>query len=222
MELDHVFILIDPQGAEIDYLRSMGIKETYRRQHTGQGTQNICYCFENMFLELLWVSDADSVRSEHIARTGIYERSQLKTAGTNPFGIAWRDTPDKSPFTATRWAFKPPYLPAGMHIDVAVDSDDHQQPMMFKSPGATPPSEWSVEKRGELQRPNGLGRVVSVQISAPQSFVASGTLKAIEAASILILKHAKSHFFEITLTVERLNSPLPLVLKLPISIATDK
>jgi Glyoxalase-like domain len=216
MEIDHVFILIDPLGPEIDYLRSLGITETYRRRHVGQGTQNICYCFENMFLELLWIDDADSVRSERIARTGIYERAQWKTAGTNPFGIAWRDTPSEAPFAPPTWAFKPPYLPAGMHIDVAVDGDDHYQPMMFKSPGAKPPSEWPADKRGALQTPAGLGHVISVQFNAPLNFVPSGTLNAIKAASILKLGVSHDSSFKLTLTVERLNSPQPLVLQLPV------
>jgi hypothetical protein len=37
MELDHVFVLIDPGGPELAYLKSLGLIETYRRQHPGQG-----------------------------------------------------------------------------------------------------------------------------------------------------------------------------------------
>jgi Glyoxalase-like domain len=215
MEIDHVFILIDSLGQEIDYLQSLGITETYRRRHVGQGTQNICYCFENMFLELLWIDDTGSVRSDRIARTGIYERAQWKTAGTNPFGIAWRDMPCEAPFAPPTWAFMPPYLPSGMHIDVAIDGDDHRQPMMFKSPGAKPPSEWPADKRGTLQRGANLSRVISVQLSTPPSFVPSATLKAIEAGSIVKLAVSQSSSFGLTLTVERTNSANPLILKMP-------
>jgi Glyoxalase-like domain len=216
MEIDHVFVLIDSLGPEIGYLRSMGLTETYRRQHTGQGTQNICYCFENMFLELLWIDDVNSVCSESIARAGIYERSQWKTAGTNPFGIAWRDKPNEAAFSPPTWAFKPPYLPASISIDVAAEGDDHRQPMMFKSPGATPPSEWPAEKRGVLQRPAGLGRVTSVQLNAPQAFVPSDTLRAITAASILKLGKSSNDSFELALKIERLNCQELLVLQLPV------
>ena len=219
MEIDHVFVLIDPLGPEIDYLSSMGITETYRRQHAGQGTRNICYCFENLFLELLWIDDADSVRSKDIARTGLYGRAQWKTAGTNPFGIAWRDKPNESAFAPHTWAFKPPYLPAGMHIDVAVDSDDYRQPMMFKSPGTTAPSEWPAEKRGVLQRPSGLGRILSIQLNTPQAVVPSETLKAIAAESILSLGISKTSSFDLALTIQRLNSPEPMILLLPFKAA---
>jgi hypothetical protein len=215
MEIDHIFMLIDPLGPDISYLRSLGLTETYRRRHIGQGTQNICYCFDNMFLELLWIDDIDSVRGDRIARTGIYERAQWQTAGTNPFGIAWRDSTDTAPFAPPTWAFMPPYLPPGMHIDVAVDGDDHRQPMMFKSPGAIAPSDWPVEKRGALQRAADLGRVLCVELNTPPSFVPSDTLKAIEAGAIVKLAISESRSFGLTLTVERTNSPNPLILKIP-------
>lgn len=215
MEVDHVFVLINPLGPEIGYLRSVGLTETYQRQHAGQGTRNICYCFENMFLELLWIDDTNSVRSKDIARTGLYERAQWKTAGTNPFGIAWRNQPSEAALTPHTWAFKPPYFPAGRHIDVAMDGDDHRQPMMFKSPGATAPCDWPVEKKGALQRTSGLGSVLSIQLDSPQSVLPSATLKAIAAESILKLGISKTSSFDLTLTIERLNSPESLILRLP-------
>lgn len=52
--IDHIFMLVDPGGPEIAQMTELGLLETYRRVHTGQGTRNICYCFDNMFLELLY------------------------------------------------------------------------------------------------------------------------------------------------------------------------
>jgi Glyoxalase-like domain len=216
MEIDHVFVLMDPQSSEIEYLRSLGIAETYRRQHTGQGTQNVCYCFENMFLELLWIDDTECVCSKSIARTGIYERAQWRTAGTNPFGISWRNTVSDALFAPPAWAFKPPYLPMGISIDVAVDSDDHHQPMMFKSPGVAPPTEWPVEKRGQLQISAGLGHVMSVHHNSPSTFVPSDTLKAIEARTILTLGVSEDDSFGLKLVVSRQNSTEPLILEFPL------
>jgi hypothetical protein len=88
--IDHVFMLVSADGPEIDHLASMGLVETYRCTHPGQGTRNVCYCFDNVFLELLWVDDNDAARSDAIKRTGLYERSLWRTSGTCPFGIAWR------------------------------------------------------------------------------------------------------------------------------------
>ena len=88
--IDHVFMLVEANGPEMDGMASLGLIETYRRPHPGQGTQNVCYCFDNLYLELIWVDDEEAVRSNGIQRTGLYERSLWRTKGTCPFGIAWR------------------------------------------------------------------------------------------------------------------------------------
>ncbi len=218
VKLDHVFMLIEPDDGHEAYLRSLGLRETYRRQHPGQGTQNICYCFENMFLELLWVDNADDTRSKSIARTGLYERSQWKALQTNPFGIAWRDDANDaakgSVFSPPTWAFKPPYLPENMHIEVAVDSDDHRQPMMFKSPGTSAPSDWPAEKRGNLQRAAGLGSVTRVVHSMPTGCLPSATLEALQKDVAFELGLPHQDGYELALTVQRSNQQPPLVVQL--------
>jgi len=73
-----VFMLIDPQGDEIKRLRSLGIAETYRRQHPGQGTQNVCFCFDNLFVELLWINKVEDALSDKITRTKLFERSRWR------------------------------------------------------------------------------------------------------------------------------------------------
>ena len=165
--IDHVFVLVDADGPEIGYLANIGLVETYRRIHPGQGTQNVCYCFDNLFLELLWVNDSDAARSDAIKRTGLYERSLWRTNGTCPFGIAWRRSPADPASTIPTWAFTPPYLPRGMSIPVAIDSDDPRQPMIFASPGSTFPLEWPIEKRGSLQHTAGLGAVTEITLTMP-------------------------------------------------------
>ena len=36
MEIDHLFVFVEPDGAELAYLNSLGLVETYRRAHPGQ------------------------------------------------------------------------------------------------------------------------------------------------------------------------------------------
>ena len=64
--IDHILMFVEADGLEIDNLASLGLVQTYRRIHPGQGTQNVCYCFDNLFLELLWVNDCDAARSDAI------------------------------------------------------------------------------------------------------------------------------------------------------------
>ncbi len=166
--IDHVFVFVEPGGAELAYLASLGLVETYRRTHAGQGTQNICFCFDNLFIECLWVCDTSAIRSPAVARTRLYERSQWRTAGTCPFGFAWRIFGDDCAFDPPVWAYRPAYLPDGMAIDVSVDGDDPRQPMMFRSPSGAPPSAWAPERRGNLQHAAGLGRVLALRLALPR------------------------------------------------------
>jgi hypothetical protein len=131
MEIDHVFMLV---SADSPIIHSTGLIETYRRLHQGQGTQNICFCFENLFLEMLWVNNQAEATREAIGRTKLYERSKwLQDPTVNPFGIAWRKNQQPSQAEVPTWDFAPPYLPLGLVIPVATDSDDLSQPMMFQS-----------------------------------------------------------------------------------------
>jgi len=215
MELDHVFVLIEPEGPELAYLRALGLTETYRRRHPGQGTENICFCFQNIFLECLWINNAEAVKSDRIVRTGLYERSQWRTRGTSPFGLAWRQAGDTAAPSMPSWAFKPPYLPAGSSIDVAIDSDDPRQPMMFQSPGGTPPDQWPAGKRGVLQQPAGLGEVVSVVLTWPAHSPPTPSLVAMADATMLDLVPSGDDTTAMMLVIERLYGGAPLRISLP-------
>ena len=62
MDLDHIFFFVGPDAPEIARMADLGFAETYRRVHRGQGTQNVCYAFDNLYLELLWIRDVDEAR----------------------------------------------------------------------------------------------------------------------------------------------------------------
>lgn len=179
--IDHIFMLIDPEGPEIGQMERLGLAETYRRTHPGQGTRNICYCFDNMFFELLWFDDPVAARSPAIQRTGLFERSMWRSREVCPFGIAWRGTSPWAEASIPTWLFAPPYLSDGMTIAVAEDGDDVRQPMMFRSLSSAPPIDWPPEKRGKLQHGSGLGAVQEIIFTMPASATPSGTLKAIAA-----------------------------------------
>ncbi len=178
MEVDHVFMFVEQDGPELSQLKSLGLVETYRRQHHGQGTANACFCFDNMFIEMLWIVDPIEALSAPIARTGLEPRSRWKTAGTCPFGIAWRDN-GKS--TIETWDFAPPYLPFGVTIDVASDGDDPRQPMMFSFPGTKAPSTWEPVRKGVLQQEAGFQTISQVTLTLPFDVKPSSALKQIAA-----------------------------------------
>lgn len=213
--IDHIFMLIDPEGPEIARMERLGLTETYRRTHPGQGTRNVCYCFDNMFLELLWVDEPDVARSPAIKRTGLYERSLWRSREACPFGIAWRGTLSGAETPISTWAFAPPYLPDGMTIAVAADGDDVRQPMMFRSPGSTPPSDWPPEKRGELQHGLGLGAVQEIVLTLPAWAPLGETLKTIAANCEPRLTLTQGNAWHLVMRIAGLEGRSDLVVAIP-------
>lgn len=208
MELDHIFVFCNPDDGYEQWLKSFGFVETYRRQHPGQGTENICFCFENAFIELLWVNDQKETQNPLIARTRLYERSRHRELGACPFGIAWRGHSG-----IPTWPYRPPYLPAQMAIDVATDGDDPTQPMMFRSPGDSAPSSWPPERRGKLQRDAGFQSLRIQELAMPSDTSPSPALQAL--AIDLGFKISNSGpSYRMDLKLDRLMEEAPIILSL--------
>jgi predicted metal-dependent HD superfamily phosphohydrolase len=184
VHIDHLFLFIEPDGPEIDTLRRIGLAETYRRAHPGQGTANACFAFDNLFLELLWLTSEADARSPAIARTRLWERSRWSRKGACPLGIAIRG--DLAEVGVPTWDYRPPYLsqvlPAGAGIPVATASDDPAVPMVFTSPGNAPPAQWPPERRGKLQQAAGFGPVRWVELSLPAHAASAPPLRALASA----------------------------------------
>lgn len=199
MEIDHVFMFIEQDGPQLDQLKALGLVETYRREHPGQGTANACFCFDNMFVELLWMIDPIEALSEPILRTGLESRSRWKTAGTCPFGIAWRDDNEK---VIKTWEFAPPYLPVGVTIDVAIDGDDPRQPMMFTFPGSKAPVSGDPARKSALQHAAGFETVSKLILTLPFGIEPSASLNHIaqKCSPQLVTQHGANYGLDFVLT----------------------
>jgi hypothetical protein len=203
MQLDHIFLFVPDMEAAEGLGRSLGLTETYRRTHPGQGTANICYCFENAFLELLVLTDPSEAGSPAIARTGLLQRSSWRDLGTCPVGMAWRLDRQEAPPSFATWPFRPPYLPESMHIPVAVESDDPAVPLLFQSPGTAPPLEWPAERRGLLQEPVGLRRLSKVLLTSPRGFNPGPVLSTVLAATDCVLEEGCGFHWSVRLLLGR-------------------
>lgn len=166
-ELDHVFLLLQDPAPVLAQLQALGLHESYRRAHPGQGTRNVCFAFDNAYLEILWIDALQDTQSPAISRC----QFQARRDGGCAVGIAWRGELD-----LPTWSFEPPYLPQGMHIPVALDSDSAEQPLMFRSPGDRAPSAWPKERRGI---PQPWSRLVVESVGLPtQPSLALRTMQA--------------------------------------------
>lgn len=169
MELDHIFIFSTPDGPEQACFDALGLLPTYRRIHAGQGTANVCYAFENAFIEILWVFNPEEAASEPIRRTQLLERSRWRDGQTCPFGIAWRSPHSLS--EVVTWPFQPPYLPDRLAIEVMAASDDARQPLAFSFPGSQAPQEWPGERRGGLQKAAGFSTLALKTLWMPAGVI---------------------------------------------------
>ena len=172
LELDHVFVFVTPGAPEA---AALGLCESYRRRHPGQGTANVCYCFDNAYLELLWVTDRAELTAPAVARTRLAERADWRRTGASPFGIALRGPDPDTPLPFESWDYAAPFLPAGMAIPVAVASDDPRQPFLFRSPGTARPDTWPDDaggsRAGARQRPIGLAEIAAVERYQDERYV---------------------------------------------------
>lgn len=185
LAIDHIFLFIDPEGSEIGVLRRLGLSETYRRAHPGQGTANACFAFDNLYLELLWLTSETEARSAPVVRTRLWERSQWRSTQACPFGVAVRGDLDAA--GVPTWAYRPPYLaqvlPAGAGIPVASASDDPALPMVFVSPGNERPAQWPDERKGALQQAAGFRSVVSIELGSPSRAASAPLLRTLTSSS---------------------------------------
>ncbi|WP_282609646.1 VOC family protein [Pelagibius sp. Alg239-R121] len=177
LELCHVFLFVEPEAIQAaGVLRGIGLRESCRREHPGQGTANLCYCFDNAFLELLWVTDKAALTSPVIARTGLAARADWHSKRTNPFGIALRPEP-APPFPT--WNYTPPYLPEDRAIPVALSSEDPTQPLLFVSPGNTRPDQWMDGRAGARQVEAGLSEIIGLELSLDADIQPCADLQAL-------------------------------------------
>jgi Glyoxalase-like domain len=220
MELDHVFWMVPSQAAAEKAIHDLWLVETYRRHHPGQGTSNICCCFDNAFVEFLWITNAVEARSPESSRLGLFERSRLDGQGICPFGISWRGVAQG--VTPDMWSYAPSYLPAGMKIAVATSSDDHRLPLVFQSPGLNPPIEWPLEKRGALQHGSDFRSILTPELSVPQDLTTDPMLKWLSDTSIINIATSQNNAYSIRIAITDTAGSVVTQLVLPLIPQIDQ
>lgn len=183
-QLCHVFVFVDDRAAALAALERCGLTESFRRSHAGQGTANICACFDNAYLELLWPEDQGELASVSVARTRLAERSRWHDTGASPFGLGLRG---RIPFPT--WEYRPPFQSEG--IAVALGSEDPRQPFLFRSPAKDRPDQWPDGLAGNRQEAAGLLEIVGLRLELPVG--ATPAVRTLADRGVLTLKPAVRH-----------------------------
>lgn len=203
--LDHVFFFVAPPGPnadppELSALAALGLAESFRRPHPGQGTANACFCFDNAYLELLWIADRDEAATCGLARCDLLARAGWRRTGASPFGIALSHEDPAAEFPFPHWHYRPSYLPPGMSIPVATASDDPRQPLLFRSPGNARPDQWTDGRAGARQRETGITEIAALDLILPAEVTPDPAWDALAAQGLLTLDRARAAAVEIALS----------------------
>lgn len=186
LALDHVFVFVTaeeagPGGAARSALEAIGLVPSYERRHHGQGTANVCWCFDDAYLELLFVVDPEERDRDAPARNGFARRSTWRDSGASPFGIAVRGGPPPG----DTWDYRIAAFPPGLSIPVSTDSDDPTVPFVFASPGNEPPIAWSDDRAGGRQTGAGLSTLVVEELGLPSREARVPVLDALAGAGAI-------------------------------------
>lgn len=199
MELDHLFICTSVGAPEVERLTAVGLTEGQSNLHPGQGTACRRLFFRNAYLEFLWVHDEEEARGEAVEPLRLWERWRYRQTGYSPFGLCLRpsgrgDEAAGLPFET--WAYRPPYLPDPLQIDVAENPDHPAGPLLFHASFFVRPDKYPAERNQPLEHPAGFREITGVKISLPEQTV-SKAMKAIEEAGLVKLSKGRANLMEV-------------------------
>lgn len=174
MELDHIFIFIQEHDQLTASLKRFGLREGTPNVHAGQGTACKRFFFQNAYLELVWVRDAEEIKSAVIAKAKLWERSQYRLTNYCPFGLCFRAATreDNSIMLLFEdaWRYYPAFLPEGQFANIASNENFPDEPMLFEMPFfGLAPKDYPLEKQQLLSHKMGFKEITKVSLILPTS-----------------------------------------------------
>jgi hypothetical protein len=208
-DLDHLFILTEPEAPQAELLSSIGLLEGTPRRHPGQGTANRRFFFKNGMLELLYICD----RAEAIHGAGkplrLVDRLQGKHASR--FGIVVKSRPESVLNEIPCWDYHPPYLPAGQCFLVGNNSDALEEPLCIIAPMLLP------SMPTQPKQVSSFGELTELHLSVPVA-TASRPLSLMTQCSLIKLHFSEPHLMEVVFNDKERGSSADLRPHLPLII----
>lgn len=215
LELDHVFILVEPGASVADLLVTEGFQEGSGNRHPGQGTANRRFYFANGMVEFLWVHDAD----EALKGPGrdLYFPERAADSNASPFGMIFLKKADDSPSNPAAmpfagWTYQPVYFQPPNAFHVGSNSSNILEPLCIYAPMILPKAP-SRKPQGNISF-----TINHICIHTPSADTA-GVLNAIAPVDSLSIQTGQAeHLMEITLnnhetaTSKDFRPAIPLIL----------
>ncbi len=197
LELDHIFVCVEPEAPEAEFIKGFGFQESNRRTHIGQGTANVCFLFHNAYLELLWLRDINEILSSVVRPLGLWERCCWGETQACPFGISLRsDVPGSLELPFATWNYYAPYLPENTSFSIAANSENLSEPLIFMSPVSRIPSA-SPLKRGLLVNKPGFDEITKLRVTLLGEKNFSAELRKLTELGLVELKRGDRFHLEI-------------------------
>lgn len=198
LELDHVFVCVQPQAPEAKVFKTFGLVGGKSRIHHGQGTANHCFFFQNAYIELLWLHDNQEIQSPNVRPLGLWERCNWRQTQACPFGISWRlATPDLKNLPFPTWDYYAPYLPPGASIPIVTKEDNLWEPLVFISRFAQKPSNYLLERQHSLTDHLQLRQITGLRIILPNNQSLSEELTMVIDLGLLEFSRGQDYHLEI-------------------------
>jgi hypothetical protein len=200
IEFDHLFVFTTVNAPEVDEILAYGFTEGTSNIHSGQGTANRRIFFRNAMLEFLWIADEQEAKSPEIAPLHFWERSHSHQTEYSPFGIIFRFCAAKRSEQVqplfTTWAYRPPYLPPHLQIDIASDTRP-SEPFLAIIPFGGRPDAFPVDRAQPLNHACGAREITSVRITLPSDQPLSTAAAAVENAGLVQFSVGNEHSAEL-------------------------
>lgn len=169
VELDHFFVITEPQAPQAGALVDAGFLEGSPNRHPDQGTACRRFFFANVMLEFIWLRDAIEARRGPAARTGLADRAERRGGGASPFGLCVRPkgSPAPPPPFPT-WRYAPPYLPDDRPAyEISRRSLHVDEPFLFYMPRHDRPDLYPPGKSEPLDHPCGARELTHLILHCP-------------------------------------------------------
>ncbi|OLP18795.1 hypothetical protein BST81_08635 [Leptolyngbya sp. 'hensonii'] len=187
LEFDHLFICTAIGAPEADRLVQIGLTEGQSNSHPGQGSACRRFFGYNAYLEFLWVQDKQAACRPPAAPLQLWERSQYRQSGHAPFGLGLRSTQQADPYPSlpfTTWAYRPPYLPPPLQIEVAVDSIQPGVPLVFHFPGGKRPDHYPLERQQPLVHGIRVQEITDIALTLPTQSLSCPLIQTLADAGL--------------------------------------
>ena len=187
LELDHVFILVEAEAKVADILLSLGMTESFSRNHEGQGTSNRRFEFSNGMLEFLWVRDKEEAVNGPGRDLHFPDREENKEF--SPFGVILNrkdNSHSEMPFEG--WKYQPDYFEPPMAFHIGANSKNCLEPLCIYVPFIEHHTR-SIEK--------GRFRAISNVKISTTSETLSDVLTAVDKADRITIAKGHEHLMEV-------------------------